>query len=267
MRILEEKKATEMSLFRTSWTAGLRPFHRHEHLELLIPEDNPIEVFSLGSWKTARRGDIVLIDGGDIHAYRTEADVTILLSQFPYRILLEGGARPRSIAPIITAEEIAAIPFLADQTQALLHVALPEGRVPLGVQNPVMQGALTALFYLLHRHFSRKESGGTEKRSERDFADAVTYVNEHFTEDITVESIARALYTDRGRLSRLFRASAGISLPSYINTLRLGRAATLLEAGATVTAAALESGFQSVRTFHDVFRRAHGTPPKRREKQ
>ena len=79
------------------------------------------------------------------------------------------------------------------------------------------------------------------------------YVNEHFKEDITVKSIAETLYMDRGRLSRLFLKYSGISLNDYINTLRLTEAVRLIDAGLKITDAALESGFQTVRTFNNVY--------------
>lgn len=264
MEILQERSNTEMFLSRVVWDPGLRPFHRHEKLEVIVPLERPIEVYSHGEWRTANCGDVSVIAEGDIHAFRVEEETPLLLGQFPYRILLEGGELPRGVAPLITTCELTAIPSLPEQVSAIFTAALPERRVMIGERGPVLQGLFTALYFLLSRHFPLKAEV-TEKRTQRDLAAAVTYINEHFTEDITATGVAAALYTDRGRLSRLFSNIAGVSLPEYIRTLRLSRAVKLLDSGATVTAAALESGFQSVRTFHEVYRRVYGRPPKRRE--
>jgi AraC-like DNA-binding protein len=54
-----------------------------------------------------------------------------------------------------------------------------------------------------------------------------------------------------------------MSLNSYINTLRIAKAAALIRGGAPITEAALEAGFQSVRTFHDVYRRMQNAAPRK----
>ena len=125
-----------------------------------------------------------------------------------------------------------------------------------------MQSLFSALYFLLARHFSLTELGVGEEKERQEFHRIVSYVNEHYTEPVTVGSIASALYIDRGKLSRLFLSYAGQPLTAYITALRLARAAQLLRDGASVTVAALESGFQSVRTFHDVYRRTQNATPR-----
>ena len=68
---------------------------------------------------------------------------------------------------------------------------------------------------------------------------------------------------DRGRLSKLFTKYAGMKLTQYINRLRISAAIQLIENGMGVTEAAYESGFQSIRTFNDVYKKnMHSCPNK-----
>mgnify|MGYP006360708079 CR=1 FL=1 len=46
-----------------------------------------------------------------------------------------------------------------------------------------------------------------------------------------------------------------MSLNDYINSLRLAKAGSLIEKGMKITEAALESGFQSLKTYNNVKKR------------
>ena len=262
MEILHEKSKSEMAFHRGKWGRGLRPFHYHDKVEVVFPLDRPIIALLDGARYEAQAGDALVITGQAVHAFEIpEDDTGFMLGQFPYSILLSCGVLPGTVKPHITAAEIAASPTLSTQLSAILTALSTEGHVAPGESDPFMQSLLCSLYFLLARHFGTPAEGAREERERRDFRRIVTYVNAHYTEPLTVGSVAAALYIDRGKLSRLFLAYAGQPLTEYITTLRLTRATHLLREGVPVTVAALESGFQSVRTFHDVYKRTqHSTP-------
>ena len=263
MEIIYEQSRAEMSFYEGAWHRGTTPFHWHEKLEIVLPTLHPIHALIDGVWYEAKKGDIIAIGEEKIHAFRMEEEqVPFLLGQFPYRILLGGGNEPGSLRPLITAEEIAKIPRLQETINALLEVLLSERKVENGEKNPVMRSVSVALYYLLLRHFPAPCESKAEKKEKGEFYRIVSFVEEHFTENITVGSIARTQYIDRGKLSRLFLTYAGMTLNTYINTLRIDRATALITGGMPITEAALDSGFQSVRTFHEVYRRMKGTSPR-----
>ncbi len=263
MEIIHETGHSEMVFYTTVWPARITPFHWHENIEIVIPTDKPIGALIDGVWYEARPDDILVIGAQAIHAFRVDEEATgILLGQFPYRILLTGGAVPSSLPPLIKREEIAAVPSLSRAIETLLPLLLSEGRVGKDERNPVMQSLCASFYYLLLRHFAVGEESESETKEKRDFYKIVAYANEHYTEAITVGGMARELYIDRGKLSRLFSTYAGMSLNSYINALRIDRATQLIKAGAGITEAALEAGFQSVRTFHEVYRRTMHSAPR-----
>ena len=267
MEIIHEQSKTEMIFYRGTWHRGATPFHWHEKLEVVMPLEHPIGVLIDGVWYEAKKGDIIVIGEEKIHAFRMEReDVPFLLGQFPYRILLGGGNEPAALCPLISAEQIAAVPGLSTAIGNIVDILLAEGRVTEGEKNPVMRSLILAFYYLLLRHFPAPREGKNEKKEKAEFYRIVSYVDEHYTENITVGSIARELYIDRGKLSRLFLTYAGMPLNAYINTLRLDRAAALIAGGMPITEAALDGGFQSVRTFHEVFRRMRGASPRELKK-
>ena len=63
-------------------------------------------------------------------------------------------------------------------------------------------------------------------------------------------------------LSRFFSEQIGVSFPRFITALRLSHAVSLLtQSGVSVTEAALESGFGSVRSFHRAYKEEYGKAP------
>ncbi|HBF14841.1 MAG TPA: hypothetical protein DDW30_04005 [Clostridiales bacterium] len=85
------------------------------------------------------------------------------------------------------------------------------------------------------------------------------YIDCHFREDISVGSAAKALGYSESRLSAVIRDHLHIPFKALVNQARFEYASRLLADGsASITEIALESGFQSVRTFNRVFRALSG---------
>ena len=80
-------------------------------------------------------------------------------------------------------------------------------------------------------------------------------------EDININSLSNKLFLPRGRLSAIFTKYSGTSLNEYMNSLRIQNANILLKQGYTITEAAMESGFQSIRTFNNVYKKITGITP------
>lgn len=90
----------------------------------------------------------------------------------------------------------------------------------------------------------------------------LTYVHEHYDENLTLDSLARRFGYSPNHFSHLFNLYLKTNLKDYLNELRVSRAAALLKEGEiSVTDAALEAGFTSARTFYRCFSKAYGTAP------
>lgn len=76
-------------------------------------------------------------------------------------------------------------------------------------------------------------------------------------------ALARGTGASARTLQRLFRAETGMSFQVWRRQRRLRHALERLASGASVTAVALEAGYQSVSAFVSVFRRTFGQTPGR----
>ena len=100
-----------------------------------------------------------------------------------------------------------------------------------------------------------------QKRDHDDFYRITSYINEHFKEDITVESVAKEMYVSRSGITSVFKKYAGTTVKDYINTLRVKNVNRLLLDGKNITEAAHECGFQNVRTLNNVYKRVMNMTP------
>jgi AraC-like DNA-binding protein len=79
----------------------------------------------------------------------------------------------------------------------------------------------------------------------------------------SLAELARGAGASLRTLQRLFQAETGLSLEAWRGRARMQQAVVSLSAGAPVTEAALDAGYQSASAFVAAFRRAFGVTPGR----
>lgn len=89
------------------------------------------------------------------------------------------------------------------------------------------------------------------------------YINEHFTEPITLTDIARRFGYSPQYLSRLFHRFVPMNITDYINIARVNYAEKLLGEKKTVAEVAFECGFNSLPSFYRAYKKHTGVLPKR----
>ena len=255
-----ETNPLDIMIRRGEWHTDLCYFHWHDKLEIIQCLGDGLGALIDGERYEVKKGDLIVIGEQIIHNFCIYDDNTSYrLLQFPLSILLNNGVIPHPVKPVITKAEIDEDGKTAVFVDNILEILESEGNVAAGEKNPISENLCSALYFLLMNRFSEKDDVRVRKREKTEFYNLLKYVNENYSRDITVSSIAETFFMDRGRLSKLFLKYSGIKLNAYINALRLSKALSLLERGESVSRAALDSGFQSVRTFNEVYKKAKET--------
>jgi YesN/AraC family two-component response regulator len=91
--------------------------------------------------------------------------------------------------------------------------------------------------------------------------EALSYIEAHLTQNITVREIAEAIHISPPYLSSVFRKHMGVPLVTYLQTRKIVLAKQMLEEGRSVTYACYESGFSDCSYFIRIFKRHLGMTP------
>ncbi len=91
----------------------------------------------------------------------------------------------------------------------------------------------------------------------------IAYIGNNFQEDITLPLLARKFGVGKYTLSRIFSNVLGISLPAYLNSLRMDYATyLLLRTDMDIINVAMESGYHNQQTFNRIFKSSKNCTPK-----
>ena len=92
---------------------------------------------------------------------------------------------------------------------------------------------------------------------------AIAYMEQHFSEDIRLEDVARHVYLNPAYFSYLFKQTTGISFKEYLTNIRIEEARQLLiKTNSSIVDIALSCGFTSQSYFSRVFKAHTGFTPK-----
>lgn len=89
-----------------------------------------------------------------------------------------------------------------------------------------------------------------------------SYLEERFTEDVTLQSVAKQFFLNKDYLSRAFKERYQMNLTTFIHLRRCDMAKELLRQGFHVQEAAERVGFGDVVYFSKLFKRYTGKSPK-----
>ena len=92
-------------------------------------------------------------------------------------------------------------------------------------------------------------------------ADAIAFIHDNLTEPIQLEDAAACCGLSLSRFKVKFKEETGATPREYINHVKIEQAKRLLEAGRSVTDAALDLGFTTSNYFSVIFRKYTGKTP------
>jgi transcriptional regulator GlxA family with amidase domain len=102
----------------------------------------------------------------------------------------------------------------------------------------------------------------TAQRRRALFLEAVEVIDREYAEKLALDDVARRVATSRRQLQRAFAEAGETSFRTYLQRVRMQRAAALLREGdIAVNQVASAVGYRQPAQFAKAFRRHHGAPP------
>ena len=225
--------------------------HFHSNIELCLVLEGEIEVWINDHRRLLRAGELSVAWSHDAHSYRTPKHSVSLSTIIPPRFYHE-------FSPLL-ANHRASDPFLSEP--ALFAQILALARAAQKCDDDLMRkGYIYIILGTLLKHMRFDE----EPPQDPQFSSQVLlYLSGHFRENLSIASVAHALGYHPNYLSHSFKSTLRIGFNQYLNLLRLREAVLLMREGEkSITECALESGFQSLRTFYRAFQSEFGCTPR-----
>jgi len=250
-------------------TAGQElDFHFHEFDKLIILISGKVDYRVESSSYELHPWDVLLVGHHTIH--KAEIDKSV-----PYEriiIYLDRGHFERSMpgAGLFDSFDLAdkrsrhLLTPNAEQIEALKAAIAAYERAAgdelFGAQT-LRETLIIQLLIQISRLAEAEEPRAGQSGYDAKIQQALSYINENFRKELTVDALAERVFLSRYHFMRLFKAQTGSTVHAYIRQKRLMNAARLIREGMSAGKAASESGFADYSAFHRAFRESFGTSP------
>lgn len=98
--------------------------------------------------------------------------------------------------------------------------------------------------------------------SNKKMIDIIDYLNEHLTDDLSIDFLAETFYLSRYHLMHAFKEETGYTIGNYLSTKRLLLARSLIQKGEPITSVCYECGFRNYSTFSRAYKKSFGCSPR-----
>ncbi len=121
----------------------------------------------------------------------------------------------------------------------------------------------------VNKLFAENNRGYTyhSENTNKTLSKAISYINENFSDDLSLETIAKNCFVSVNGLCRMFKQHTGTTVGKYIVSRRMTEAKKLLKNGMNVTDAAEICGFSDYTGFIRAFKKAVGVSPGKYKRQ
>ncbi len=238
------------------------PMHWHTPIEIIMPVRNGYAIGLDDQTITLADGDIAIICPGVIHALQAPSSGTRIIFQAEITMLneiREFQSVLSLISPVITIT-----PSNSPQIYARIHTLFEQIYAENEANNPLAEAAIYAklleFFVLIGRNASKNTqhfdvSNKKQKEYTEKFLFICNYIDEHCTEDLSLDSIAQIAGFSKYHFTRLFKQFSNMTFYKYLNQKRIAHAQLLLaDPEMSITEAALNSGFSSLSAFIRMFK-------------
>jgi AraC-like DNA-binding protein len=119
---------------------------------------------------------------------------------------------------------------------------------------------------LLSKHKRYMRPGNRMRRDKNlqlldEVGDVLNYINNHFTDNVSIQTLLAVAKTSKASLQRKFLSATGLTPMQYLHQMRLNRASLLLMEGSSVAEIAMDVGYNSLSSFNRRFLAQFGMPP------
>ena len=243
-------------------------YHYHEFCKILLLISGSGGYYVDGQRYRLQSGDIVLLDAHSIHRPELDPDspyerIILYISPEYLQRHSTGDCNLQSVfsigkGPVLRLTEEGRQKIF--RMAAALERDLSEDAFGREI---VSSAQLLRLLVELGRSREQPAASGPSPmmpQSQR-IVEILRYIDEHISEDLDAESIAKAFFISKYHMMRQFRQETGTTVHLYITQKRLVKARELMDSGMRATEACYRCGWRSYSSFTRAYGKHLGTTP------
>lgn len=222
-----------------------------------------------------KKGNAFVLNGGTSHAYKAPHDFKICNIMYKPKMLNAAGSDLRSLngyqALFILEPHYRNLNSYKSKlnmsissqeySSALVATMIKEYEAKEPGYQTLLASRFMELVVYLSRLYDHQEKGVAN--SLMHLASAISYIEDHYLEEVTLEEISNQSGISVRHLNRIFQSYYQTTPVAYIQRLRLERACTLLmQTNLSVTEISVKCGFNDSNYFTRQFKKVYGITPK-----
>lgn len=246
------------------------PQHWHSDVEIIMPVENGYQAIVNEVTYDLAEGDIIIIPPGELHQLYAPSTGKRIILQFDGGLIFnlngfESAFHMFRPCAIITP---ATKPDIHKELNVLVKNIASEYLSSLPFREGSIYSMLLRFFTVLGRSSISNNERFLEVKKPKQheyinlFFEVSSFINEHCTENITIDDIAKIAGFSKYHFARVFKQVMNISWYDYLINRRILHAEQLLtKPDLSIMQVAMKSGFSSLATFNRVFKaKNHCTP-------
>ena len=254
-------------------------FHWHSYFEITYVQEGQGNYSVNGQEYMMKPGDIIIFNNVEAHGWKLMGeDMKLLvmifspefvaekLSVFDSEYLKPFVERGSNFKNRIGSEE----PVSHEIRKGIREIYAEWQQQKEGYPLMIKANILRILTMLIRTYQDESKSGEMlkEKKSAmKRLEQAISYIDHHYSEKITLDEVAAAAYMSSNYFSSYFRKVTGISFSEYVTRIRISHARELLrDTDKSVTEIAMECGFHNISNFYRLYKKQVGKSPRDEKK-
>lgn len=244
--------------------------HWHNALEIIMPVENYYDVEACGQHYHLQPDDILIIPAGEMHTLYAPRTGQRFIFQFDVSIIshISGYSVIQSLMTTCLHITKSSDPHIYSSVRQLLLQMKDEYFDSTEFRELSIHSSLTKLLVIV----GRERLNGTtvfsntrvykQKEYLQKFQNVISYIDSHYTENLSLDTIASYSGFSKYHFTRLFKQYTNFTYYEYLIFRRLKTAEELLaQPNLSVTEIALQSGFSSISSFNRIFKQKKGCTP------
>lgn len=218
-------------------------------------------------------GDICFINSNVAHATETiESDTAHCLIQFSYSSIFSYGIKHLAYYLMPSSPSLHIFnqgdPNYMEILECILDM-LEKNQIRNISNNHYIMSDIYKIFAVIFKENIIDSENYLKKiNSLERLVPVLEYIDNHYGEDLTLDTLASQLCLNKEYFSRMFKKACGITIWEYLNYVRICKAEELFTTDKTITEISNEVGFSSHTYFNRVFKKyKHQSPTDFRKNQ